>query len=394
VRKHRVSGARRRWPKRVLAAAAVAALAVLALFLISTFLHLRVPEATGSLAVGKIQLTWTDASRAEWMTAAPADRREVIAIIWYPANAGTGEQPEYVLDLAELRPEFVASMKLSKAEAWGLRFVRDHARWGADAARPGGPYPVVILSPGNGGNAEFYASYAEDLASHGYIVVGLEHPYDVAAVALADGSFAVFDPAQWPATGSARTEFFGRRMDERAADVSFALDQLEQLDARSGPLRGLLDLEHVGIMGHSMGGITAAAACRQDPRLKACLNIDGSLAGGPLSARAGDARPAQPFMYLTKDQTVAAPAATLFAAPGGAWSRVVVPGATHVEFTDGPLFVPSLDPFARKADRVIATARMYTLAFFDRYLKGASSPAFQDLQTPVKARVEVGAGGG
>ena len=393
MRRHRVSAARRRWLKKALLVVAVAAGAVLVLFLASTFIHLQVPDATGPLAVGKMQLDWADASRSEWMTATPADHREVIAIIWYPAEPGTGERPEYVLSLGKLRPQLVASNKLSKADAWGLRFVRDHARWGADAGRQGGPYPVVVLSPGNGGNAEFYASYAEDLASHGYIVVGLDHPYDVAAVALADGTFAVFDSAQWPATGSARTEFFGRRMDERAGDVSFALDRLEQLNTQPGKLNGVLDLEHVGIMGHSMGGITAAAACRQDLRLKACLNIDGSLAGGPLSARAGDARPSQPFMYLTKDQTVAEPAASLFTAPGGAWFRVVVPGATHSEFTDGPLFIPSLNPFSHTADRVMATARIYTLAFFDRYLKGLPEPAFRDLKAPIRVLVEEGADG-
>ena len=220
------------------------------------------------------------------------------------------------------------------------------------------------------------------------MVVGLDHPYDVAAVALGDGAYAVFDPGQWPTESPARQQFFGHRMDERTDDVSFALDQLEQMNSEPGPLEGALDLEHAGIMGHSMGGITAAVACRQDPRLKACLNIDGSLAGGPFSARPGDARPAQPFMYLTKDQTVTESVAAGFKAPGGASFRVVVPGATHIEFADGPLFMPSLDPFARKADRVIATARTYVLAFFDGYLKGASEPAFEDVRVPIKTRVE------
>jgi hypothetical protein len=141
-------------------------------------------------------------------------------------------------------------------------------------------------------------------------------------------------------------------------------------------------------MGHSMGGITAAAACRQDSRLKACLNIDGSLAGGPVSARSGDARPAQPFLYLTKDQTVTESAAAGLEAPGGASFRVVVSGATHIEFADGPLFIPSLDPFARKADRVIATARIYALAFFARYLRGASEPPFEDIRVPIRTRVD------
>jgi predicted dienelactone hydrolase len=386
---YRATKKRRRWPKWLGLAAGVAVVAVLALFLVSTFAHLRVPKPTGPFAVGKIRETWLDTSRSEWMTTATGDQREVIALIWYPAVEGTGQKPSYVGDLGTLGPQLVASTKLSKAEVWGLRFVRDNARWEADVAPADKPYPVVVLSPGNGGNAEFYASYAEDLASHGYVVVGLDHPYDVAAVALSDGSFAVFDPNQWPAENPARQQFFVRRMKERATDVSFALDCLARMNITSGPLKGKLDLERTGIMGHSMGGITGAAACRQDARLKACLNIDGSLGGGPFSARPGDVRPQQPFMYITKDQVLPATYAARFEAPGGDSFRIVVADATHIEFADGPLFVPSLDPFARHADRVIATTRAYTLAFFDRYLKGTAEPGFPRIQVPLKTQVQV-----
>ena len=375
--------------RRIALAVAIGALIVFAVFMVSTFIHLEVPNPTGPLSVGKTTMVWVDASRAEWMTIKPDDRRRVIAVIWYPATKDTGERPVYLRDLDKLGPQLVASTKLTKTQVWGLQFVRDHARWDADLALSSSPYPVIIISPGLGADVEFYAAFAEDLASHGYVVVGLDHPYDVAAVALGDGSFAVFDPAQWPTGEPAREQFFGRRMDERANDVSFVLDRLTQIDVEPGPFEGQLDLERVGIMGHSMGGITAAAACRRDSRLKACLNIDGLLAGGPFSARPGDPRPAQPFMFLTKDQNADDSVVAGLEARGGMSVRVVVPGATHIDFTDGPVFLPSLDPFARKADKVIAATRAFALGFFDGILRVAPEPELKEIRVPIRTYVYV-----
>jgi hypothetical protein len=127
------------WPGRVVLAAAVAVgvvvTAILVLFVVATFVHLEVPDPTGPLAVGKMQLTWVDTSRSEWMSASPGDLREVIGVIWYPAVKGTGGRPSYVFNLDGLGPHLVASRKLSTAEVWGLRCVRDNARWGAVLAR-------------------------------------------------------------------------------------------------------------------------------------------------------------------------------------------------------------------------------------------------------------------
>jgi len=75
----------RGWPNKIALALAVAVAAILVLFLVSTFIHLEVTNPTGAFAVGKMQLTWVDASRSEWMTPSPTDHREVIAVIWYPA---------------------------------------------------------------------------------------------------------------------------------------------------------------------------------------------------------------------------------------------------------------------------------------------------------------------
>ncbi len=51
----------------------------------------------------------------------------------------------------------------------------------------GGRFPVVLFSPGSGGARTQNTAWAEELASHGYLVAALDHPYDSAAVVLTDG---------------------------------------------------------------------------------------------------------------------------------------------------------------------------------------------------------------
>jgi hypothetical protein len=213
------------------------------------------------------------------------------------------------------------------------------------------------------------SALAEELASHGYVVVGLNHPYDVAAVALAAGGVAQFADEAWPAALADRQAFVSQRITERTADVRFVLDQLEALNARGAdPLSGRLDLSRVGVWGHSLGGITAAQACLADARVSACLNLDGLQAGGPFSAEPDPVPPAQPFLFITKETALPPAVARLLAASPTTSAWVTVAGAAHDSFTDGPLLTPGLLPLPNTADAITAITRRHMLAFFDEVL--------------------------
>jgi predicted dienelactone hydrolase len=137
---------------------------------------------------------------------------------------------------------------------------------------------VLLPSPGHATNAAFSAALGEDLASHGFVVVALNHPCDVGAVALAAGAVAVL-----PAPARPGRERTAARVAERVADLRFALDRLAEVHAADSPLAGRLDLGRVGALGYSLGGI-AAQARAASAHLAACANLDGR-------ARAGAALP-------------------------------------------------------------------------------------------------------
>jgi predicted dienelactone hydrolase len=325
-----------------------------------------------------------DSDRLEVHTADPGDRRSVPIQLWYPAVDGTGSNAEYVDNLAQISDGLAVSGALAPIEVAGLSLVRTDARDGA--AMAAGRHPVVLLSPGNQTNVAFYASLAEDLASHGYLVVGIDHPFHVAATIIDSGLVATYDhdmDSGDPATSIAA------KVDERVADVLFVLESLRSGDDSLGRFLEGADLERVGILGHSNGGLTAFEACRVDEALDACLNMDGLAAGGLLGHRQGASGPPAPFLILTKETSLAPTIGEHLEESAAPAVRAVIPDAAHDNFTDGPLFQPSVNPATTSAQRIMTSIRSMTAAFFDHWLKKQKDRPFDGLDSPAGLYINV-----
>jgi len=144
---------------------------------------LELPQPTGSRAVGTSVLQW-DTGRPEVLTDDPTDTRVLVAQLWYPTRA-TGPGGAYL--------ESPAVSDAIAGQAGLPGFLLDGALRGrtnavTDAPREEGAFPLVLFSPGLGGVRTQNSAWAEDLASHGYVVAAVDHPYDSAAVVLADGT--------------------------------------------------------------------------------------------------------------------------------------------------------------------------------------------------------------
>jgi len=247
----------------------------------------------------------------------------------------------------------------------------------------------VLLSPGNGTNIEFYASLAGEIASHGYIVVGINHPYDVAAVELSGGEIAPYAKDQWSLDIPAHQAYIAGRIEVRTADVLYVLEQLEDMNlSPASPFAGTMDLDSVAVAGHSLGGITASEACKADARFKACLNFDGLQKGGPFSMEETALPPEQPFLFLTKASQLHPRLIERFESTSTSY-WVVVHGASHQSFTDGPLLHPSLLPGPDQALRSMDLIQEYTLAFLDQTLKARSSPLLSEETAHTEVSVKI-----
>jgi predicted dienelactone hydrolase len=116
--------------------------------------------------------------------------------------------------------------------------------------------PVIIFSHGFGSIRSDMRYLAEHLASHGYIVAALEHPgSNETSVNLAlKNNTKLLQPQ----------EFL-----DRPRDISFVLDQLEQLNQKSGnPLQGKIATDNAMIIGYSFGGGTALAVAGAELQLE------------------------------------------------------------------------------------------------------------------------------
>jgi predicted dienelactone hydrolase len=319
---------------RVLGAIGLGALMTAALASWAILPAPTLPKPTGSNPVGSVTMRWVDPDRDETATPEPGDRRNVIVQAWYPAAPGAaGPRPPYIDGLGRL-PQTLSGVPRFIFRRFGEADI--HAVQGAPMAA-GPAWPVILFSPGYGAPRAFYAGLAADLASRGYVVLAVDHPFEVAVTQLADGRVAA--PAQDEGrTDADRVAYMNRQVLVRAADLRFVLDQLTRPNRLPPILAGRLDPSRVAAAGHSFGGATAALVASQDPRIGAAADIDGMLYG---DVRGETFR--GPFLLVESDRTeaigpyMAATQVVMSRVSASGW-RYAIGGANHFSFTDADRF--------------------------------------------------------
>ena len=320
------------------------ALATLAL---ATAFVPRLPAPSGAHHVASQIFRWTDPSRAETLTPDPADHRQVIAQAWYPTDAA-GRRPVPYFEAQHELPSSVAGLPSFMYAAFGE--IDTHATFEAPISADRRRWPVLVFSPGLGVPREQYTSLSTELASRGIVVIALSAPYESAPTVLASGR-VVGQTVHPNVMGPPPHPELQRLIDIRAADAGFVLDRLAALatDNRQSPLAGHLDLRHVGIVGHSLGGATAVQLMAADPRLKVGVNLDGKLFGTQ-----PDAHLHQPLLWIQSDGARAREYTDgrdrLFAGLRGGGDVITVRGSAHMSFSDAPSY------WTRAGQRLLGSA--------------------------------------
>ncbi|MGA3026658.1 MAG: family membership [Bryobacteraceae bacterium] len=371
---------------------------------------ITLPAPTGPFAVGRATWGWTDDVTPDTLAPVPGTRRELAVWIWYPSGAGQSAAvtEDYLPAPWRAAVERDRGPLISEFLTRDLSRVHAHSIRNADVSPRQRSYPVVIMRAGASAEVANYSTLAEDLASHGYVVVGFDAPYRTHVVVLPDGRVVTRTPENNPEVclGLGEPEqarCVSKLLTAWTADIAFTLDRLEQLNSSdaSGRFRGGLDMTRVGVFGHSFGGAAAAQFCHDDSRCKAGIDVDGAPFGSVIQEGLH-----QPFMFILSDQIHGSDPEThrvlgniqsiYDRLPPDGRLRILIRGANHFLFSD--------DGALLKSHIVMRTLRMFGIvgidgrrqlavtaycvhSFFDAYLKQAgasrlriSSPLYPEIQ--------------
>lgn len=383
---------------------------------VGAFLGLRSPSAelelsppTGRHSVGRTSFHWVDSSR-EQPEGEPSAKCELVVHLWYPAVWPQGEATAvYIPGFAALEAAWGQLALRAALENFyeGFRSARTHAVENAPLVPRAGNLPVVMLTHGLRYSCLGYSALGEDLASHGYVVVGVEHPSTAFAVVYPGSRIVTFSEDVWsrPRSPEETRAFEQARVDTCSADLRFVLDRVEEL--HSGDIASQfsqrLDLNRVGVFGHSFGGRVAARACQLDARFRVAVIADALGRTATIERRDDGTTLDQPVMLLAARRVPrAGPAreAALRQTPGedleqvlasiredfcrsvrGGCAELVLdtPGIVHESFSDLPLLERGLSASVlAQRQRTLAIVRSYARAFLDRHLRGQPTPLLDE----------------
>jgi predicted dienelactone hydrolase len=365
--------------------------------------EITLPNPTGPFGVGRTTLYWMNNLETDELSPSPGVKRELVVWIWYPA-AAPAPLADYLPAPWRLALEQHSGVLMSKFLTRDLSAVRAHSGSDPDVSSQQKSYPVVIMRAGGGALTTDFTTLAEDLASHGYIVVGFDAPYRTSVVVFPDKRVVTrppaYDPENLPSDQADR--LINRLLPMWTSDTKSVVSQLEQLNAAdpSGKFTGRLDMHRLGMFGHSFGGATALQFCHEDSRCSAGIDIDGAPYGSVVQEGLK-----QPFMFILSDHSrdLADPESRQIGAhfqsiydrlPNGRLF-ITIRGANHFSFSDQMLLkshyvigmMRKLGLGSLEGRRGLAITTDYVHTFFDVYLNGAS---VSQLTTQRYPEVQVG----
>jgi len=356
----------------------------------------QLPTPTGSHAIGTTIYYLKDDKRPEIHDPVGKSVRELKVQVWYPAIADAQHIPwDYLIDIMPaLKEDSNKKLPYSLPDSLLNRMLKmpTHALTDGLPAVKAGPYPVVVFSHGFGASVGWYSAYIEELVSQGYVVVGINHTYATNYVKFPDGRVIKFNQeGTLDNNEKAHVE-----LAVWVADQQFVIDWLEKAQQGDTILKDMLNLQKIGVAGHSFGGVTALKTCGADARCSAAANLDGSLSFFDNELEQPLTKPAlfmmqdhrrEEFIKQLSEKSISneehlkyrAHLITIFQKSTLLAYMMVLEQASHHSFSDAVLikyplaWLFDIDIGEMEGYLALKTVNQYLVSFFDCHLKDVRS---------------------
>jgi hypothetical protein len=304
--------------------------------------------------------------------------------IWYPAEKPPGALRQPWLESTKVAHAMARLDHLPAFLLEQVKLTRTHTYAGAEFIQDASYHPIIIYIHGWAGFRNVNQDQIEALVSNGYVVISADHTYGALITIFPDGVVAPNDPQALDGDGSeiGKDAASNLLVHTFADDVSFVLNKVEQLNTGDpdGRFTGRLDMDHVGVFGHSTGGGAAVQVCADDGRCKAVLGMDTWVE--PVDDQVIHDGLTQPLMVLNSESWKRGPnrerLQRLHEATRSERYWIDIAGMKHYDF----VMVPTFSPIAHilgfsgtlPAKEILFINETYLVAFFDRHLLDRDVP--------------------
>ncbi|KAF5870490.1 putative paf acetylhydrolase family protein [Botrytis fragariae] len=341
---------------------------------------IQAPLLPGSHTLGTTTLQVTDSSTS----------RSLMLSLFYPASA---KNSSYTF-----APSFPSATALYLAESYSLpsAILQELASRSYNSApillshNNSFDFPILLFSPGYGNTRLAYTVIAENIASLGYFVITIDHPFDVEFIEYSNGTIATWEDEDFD-NYTAGIPY----VNARVKDMQFVLNSfsdplftaqipgIENSSSHSygyGKLNEIFQTKTIGTFGHSLGGAAAFQAMHDDSRFSYGINLDGAIEGNVVQSGLN-----KPFMIMANQNHTRTeerdPTWYEFWANSvklGGWKRDVRVNATqHGSYTDLAVWatVLGLEGFEDllgtiNGVRILEIETEFVGEFFGKWLKG------------------------